>query len=212
MLDWFRIGAWFSDRGMEGLRDAISAGASERELADAVERGYVGLGGTTGIHFIGTTPMRNPAGGGAVAVSFVAAGGRRATSCFPEITATFWDHSGQVLRSFTVGEEPTPLYRDLHARRGRGVRRDRQAWSRPGATPAQVIEASGLIRRRVSRSSTTSCTATAAATFRRFLGIKMPAPVAVPEEPFEAGMMVVVQPNADRTCDGRAGVQAGNVC
>jgi Xaa-Pro dipeptidase len=38
-LDWFRIGAWLSDRGMEGLRGAIAPGASERELANAVERG-----------------------------------------------------------------------------------------------------------------------------------------------------------------------------
>ena len=74
-LDWFRIGAWLSDRGMEGLHDAIKPGVSERELADAIERGYVGLGGTTGIHFIGTTSMQNPQVGGAVAVSFVAARG-----------------------------------------------------------------------------------------------------------------------------------------
>ena len=59
-LDWFRIGAWLSDRGMEGLHNAIAPGVSERELANAVERGYVGEGGTTGIHFIGTTPMRDP--------------------------------------------------------------------------------------------------------------------------------------------------------
>ena len=33
-----------------------------------------------------------------------------------EISAAFWDYSGQVLRSFTVGSKPTtPLYRDLHA-------------------------------------------------------------------------------------------------
>ena len=34
---------------------------------------------------------------------------------FAEISAAFWDHSGQVLRSFAVGAEPPPLYRDLHA-------------------------------------------------------------------------------------------------
>ncbi len=113
-LDWFRIGAWLSDRGMEGLRNAIKPGVNERALADAVERGYVGLGGTTGIHFIGTTPMRDPQ---VAAPSQFHSSRRVATGdiVFSEITATFWDHSGQVLRSFTVGEEPTPLYRDLHA-------------------------------------------------------------------------------------------------
>ena len=31
-----------------------------------------------------------------------------------EITATFFDYGGQVLRSFAVGGDPTPLYRKLH--------------------------------------------------------------------------------------------------
>src|SRR5262249_36518974 len=113
-LDWFRIGAWLSDRGMAGLQGAIAPGVSERELANAVERGYVGLGGTTGIHFIGTTPMRAPQVG---APHQFHSSRRVATGdiVFSEITAAFWDHNGQVLRSFTVGEAPTPLYRDLHA-------------------------------------------------------------------------------------------------
>ncbi len=34
---------------------------------------------------------------------------------FSEISAQFFEHSGQVLRSYTVGVEPTQLYRDLHA-------------------------------------------------------------------------------------------------
>ena len=72
------------------------------------------LGGTTGIHFIGTTPMRDPQVAAPSQFPFA----RRVPAgdiVFAEITAAFWDHSGQVLRSFTVGEEPTPLYRDLHA-------------------------------------------------------------------------------------------------
>ena len=32
-----------------------------------------------------------------------------------EIATAFWEHPGQVLRSFAVGAEPTPLYRELHA-------------------------------------------------------------------------------------------------
>ena len=34
---------------------------------------------------------------------------------FAEISAAFWEHPGQVLRSFAVGAEPPPLYRALHA-------------------------------------------------------------------------------------------------
>ena len=142
-LDWFRIGAWLSDRGMEGLHVAIKPGVSERDLADAIEHGYVGLGGTTGIHFIGTTPMRDPR----VAAPSQFQSSRRVAVgdiVFSEITATFWDHSGQVLRSFTVGVEPTSLYRDLHAAADAAFDAIVRVL-RPGATPAQVIEASGVI-------------------------------------------------------------------
>ena len=59
-LDWLRIGAAFSDAGMTALRDGIKPGVSERELGNFIERAYVGEGGITGIHFIGTTPMRDP--------------------------------------------------------------------------------------------------------------------------------------------------------
>ena len=59
-IDWMRIGAALSDRGMLALRDGLRAGATERELSDVVERGYVALGGATVIHFIGVTPMAAP--------------------------------------------------------------------------------------------------------------------------------------------------------
>ena len=34
---------------------------------------------------------------------------------FTEVSAQFWEYPGQILRTFTVEAEPTPLYRDLHA-------------------------------------------------------------------------------------------------
>ena len=61
-----------------------------------------------------------------------------------EITAQFFDHGGQVLRSFTVGEEPTPLYRDLHAAADAALDAI-LAVLKAGATPAQVIAASHAI-------------------------------------------------------------------
>jgi len=44
-LDWMRIGAAMTDRGMLALREALRPGLSERDLADIVERAYVALGG-----------------------------------------------------------------------------------------------------------------------------------------------------------------------
>ncbi len=205
-LDWFRIGAWLSDRGMAGLRAAIRPGVSERALADAVERGYVGLGGTTGIHFIGTTPMSDPQ----VAAPSQFHSSRRVAAgdiVFSEITATFWDHSGQVLRSFTVGEEPTPLYRDLHAAADAAFDAI-VAVLRAGATPAQVIEASGVIEDAGFTVIDDILHGYGGGYFPPILGTRSRPGGPVPEEPFEAGMMVVVQPNVT-TRDGKAGVQTG---
>ncbi len=207
-LDWFRIGAWLSDRGMAGMQAAIRPGVSERELADAVERGYVGLGGTTGIHFIGTTSMRNPQ----VAAPSQFHSSRRVAAgdvVFAEITATFWDHPGQVLRSFSVGEDPTPLYRDLHAAADAAFDAI-VAVLRPGATPAQVIEASGVIEDAGFTVIDDILHGYGGGYFPPILGTRSRPGGPVPEEPFEAGMLVVVQPNVV-TRDGKAGVQTGEL-
>jgi len=207
-LDWFRIGAWLSDRGMAGLHAAIKPGVSERELADAVERGYVGLGGTTGIHFIGTTPMRDPS----VAAPSQFHSARRVAAgdiVFAEITATFWDHSGQVLRSVTVGEEPTPLYRDLHAAADATFDAIVKVLKH-GATPAQVIEASGVIEDAGFTVIDDILHGYGGGYFPPILGTRSRPGGPVPDEPFEAGMLVVVQPNVT-TRDGMAGVQTGEM-
>src|SRR5262249_55728030 len=36
-IDWLRIGAWLSDRGMAGLRDGLAVGLNERALGDLIE-------------------------------------------------------------------------------------------------------------------------------------------------------------------------------
>ena len=112
-IDWMRIGAALTDRGMAALCDGLRPGLSERELADLVERAYIALGGTNVIHFFGITPMTAPLLG--VPTQFVA--NRKVNAgdaVVAEISAAFWEHPGQVLRSFAVDAEPSPLYRDLH--------------------------------------------------------------------------------------------------
>jgi Xaa-Pro aminopeptidase len=207
-LDWFRLGAWLSDCGMAALHAAIAPGVGERELANAVERGYVGEGGATGIHFIGTTPMRDPQ----VAAPSQFHSSRRATPgdiVFAEITATFWDHGGQVLRSFTVGEPPIPLYRDLHAAADAAFDAV-AAVLRHGAMPAQVIEAAGVIEDAGFTVIDDLLHGYGGGYFPPILGSKSRPSASVPAEPFEAGMLVVVQPNVV-TRDGKAGVQTGEM-
>ena len=206
-LDWLRIGAHFSDLGMAALRDAIRPGVSERELGNAVERAYVGDGGTTGMHYIGTTPMA----ASDLAVPRQFATPRRLQAgdvVVAEITAAFWDHPGQVLRSFALGE-PTPLYRDLHATADAALDAI-AAVLKAGAMPAQVIEASGVIEAAGFTIIDDLLHGYGGGYLPPILGCKSRPAGPVPQEPFRAGQTVVIQPNVV-TPDRKAGVQVGEM-
>jgi Xaa-Pro dipeptidase len=207
-IDWMRIAAALTDRGMMALRDNLRPGLSERELADIVERAYIALGGTNVIHFFGVTPMTNPDLG--VPTQFV--GNRnvaRGDIVFAEISAAFWDYPAQALRSFTVGDEPTKLYRDLH------VVADATfdavaAVLKDGALPQQVVDASRLIEEAGFTIIDDLLHGYGGGYLPPILGCKSRPSAHVPDEPFRAGMIVVIQPNVVTT-DGKAGVQTGEM-
>jgi Xaa-Pro aminopeptidase len=207
-LDWLRIGATFSDRGMAGLRDGLAPGLTERQLGDLIERAYVADGGTNWIHYIGATAMAAPDVG--VPRQFPSTRKvQRGDVVFAEISASFWDHTGQVLRSFAVGAEPTPLYRKLHAVADAAF--DAIATVlKAGATPRQVIEASGVIEDSGFTIIDDLLHGYGGGYLPPILGSRSRPAGPIPEEPFRAGQTVVIQPNVT-TLDGRAGVQTGEM-
>jgi len=207
-IDWLRIGAALSDRGMSGLRDGLKPGLSERQLGDLIERTYVAEGGTNVIHYLGVTSMHDPQ----VPVPRQFPSTRRVRAgdaVVAEISAAFWDHSGQVLRSFAVGEEPPPLYRKLHRAADAafdaiaGVLKD-------GATPAQVIAASGVIEEAGFTIIDDLLHGYGGGYLPPILGSQSRPAGPIPEEPFRAGQTVVIQPNVV-TRDHKAGVQTGEM-
>jgi Xaa-Pro dipeptidase len=207
-IDWMRIGAALSDRGMLALRDGMRPGLTERELGDLVERAYVPLGGTTVIHFIGVTTMAKPQLG--VPTQF--ASSRRAAEgdiVFAEISAAFWDHPGQILRSFALGAEPTALYRDLHAAADAAFDAV-AAVLKDGVMPRQVIDAAGVIEDSGFTIIDDLLHGYGGGYLPPVLGSKSRPSAHVPDEPFRAGMVVVIQPNVV-TQDGKAGVQTGEM-
>ena len=147
-IEWLRLGAALSDAGFRELLDHTRPGLTERELANLVERAYVGRGGTTFIHYIGATSMAAPH----ICVPPQFASSRKVTPgdiVFCELSASWWDYAGQVLRAFTVGTEPTALYRDCTQRQKRLSTQLRERfiterrWRRSSTPPASSrIEAS----------------------------------------------------------------------
>jgi Xaa-Pro dipeptidase len=207
-LDWLRIGCELTDRAVDALGAAARPGVDERELGAVVEEAYVARGGSTHIHYFATTPMDRP--GIAVPSQWPSARVLEAGDALVcEISASWWDHPGQVLRTFTVEAEPTPLYRELHDVADAAFDAV-AARLRAGATAAELVDAGGVIE-------------DAGFTIRDdlvhgFVGGYLPPVLGsrsrmlgdVPDFTFAAGMTVVVQPNVV-TPDETAGVQTGEL-
>lgn len=211
---WLREGARLSDLGVAALERGLRVGMTEYELADLVERAYVPLGGTTHIHYFGVTSMVDPHR--CVPAQFGSVRRVREGDVLTlELSASYWGYPGQVLRTWTVAADPTPLYRRLHDTAEAalaamlGVLRD-------GARPADLAAAASVIE----DAGLTTCDDLVHGFGGGYLppviggGSRPHTPVA--DMTLRPGMTLVVQPNVV-TPDGRdgrdrrAGVQTGEL-
>lgn len=207
-LDWMRAGARLSDVGMLALAARLRSGLSEHELADIVERAYVPQGGTTQIHYFGVTSMAAP--DRCVPAQFTS--DRRVQTgdaVTLELSAQHWGYAGQVLRTFAVETEPTPLYRELHEVADAAFDAV-VATLRDGATPREVVDAAGLIEDAGFTIWDDLVHGYGGGYLPPVLGSRSRPAGPLPSQRFAAGMTVVVQPNVV-TRDGTAGVQTGEL-
>jgi len=207
-IEWLRTGAALSDAGFKALLEGTRPGMSERELANLVERAYVGQGGTTFIHYIGVTSMRDPRL--CVPPQFPSSRKTQAGDVvFCELSASWWDYAGQVLRSFTIGEEPTALYRELHATAEAAFDAVTAA-VRHGAMPQELLDASRLIEERGFTIYDDLVHGFGGGYFPPIIGSRSRPAGALPQVALEEDMTIVVQPNVV-TPDHKAGVQVGEL-
>ena len=207
-IEWLRVGCELTDRAVEALGAELRPGLTDNELADICERAYVPAGGRTHIHYFGITPMSEPA----VSVPAQWTSGRRvaagdAVSC--EISASFWDYTGQVLRTFAVAAEPTPRYREMHAvaeAAFEGVL-DRL---HPGTPAAELVRAAEVIEEAGYTTRDDLVHGFVGGYLPPVLGSRSRQLAPTPDLTLEAGMTLVVQPNVV-TEDETAGVQTGEL-
>ena len=207
-IDWLRIGAAFSDAGLAALVAGTQPGLTERELGNLVERAYVGEGGTTFIHYIGVTSMAAPQ----VFVPPQFHSSRKVQTgdmVFCELSGSFWDYSGQVLRSFTVDADPTPLYRDLHSAAEAAFDAVTSV-VRHGATMEEILQAASTIESRGFTVCDDLMHGFGGGYFPPILGTRSRPAGPLPKMTLEENMTVVVQPNVIAT-DRPAGVQVGEL-
>lgn len=207
-IDWLRIGAALSDLGLAALMRETRPGRTERELGNEIERAYVGHGGTTMIHFLGTTSMAKPH----IYVPPQHTSPRQVQEgdvVFCELSAYWWDYPGQILRTFTVGAEATPLYRDLYATADAAFDAVTKV-VRPGTTMEEILDASGVIERNGFTVCDDLMHGFGGAYMQPILGTRSRMAGPVPQMTLEENMTVVVQPNVI-TRDQTAGVQVGEL-
>ena len=207
-IDWMRIGAALSDLGQTALRAELRVGMTERELGNLVERAWVGRGGYTFIHFMGITPMASPN----LCVPTQHHSSRKVQAgdvLFTEFTSHFWDYPGQVLRSYTVAADPTPLYRKLYDTAEAAFDSVSKVL-RHGTTMQQIVDAAGVIEDAGLTLYDDLLHGFGGGYFPPILGCRSRPAGPLPDMTLEAGMTVVLQPNVI-TPDQKAGVQVGEL-
>ena len=211
-IDWLKIGAAMSDAGLAALLAGTDPGMTERELAALVESAYVSCGGTTAIHYIGVTSMAKPH----IHVPPQHPSPRKVQKgdvVFCELSASWWDYAGQVLRTFTVGADATPLYRDLH-HAAEAAFDAVTAVVRHGTKMQELIDAANVIE----ASGFTVCDdlmhGYGGGYLQPILGSGSRPAGPLPDMRLEENMTVVVQPNVttrEEKRKARAGVQVGEL-
>jgi Xaa-Pro aminopeptidase len=201
-----RQAAAMSDRSVAALAAQARPGLREHELARIVEDAYLDDGGVNGIHFMITTSMRQPHGG--VPQQYMSERiVQRGDVLVTEISTSYWGYSGQILRTFCIGEGPTPEYERLHAVAEEAFERV-AAVVKDGTTLDAVLDAAEVVHER------------GYTIYDDFLhGANQLPPIvrtrqtyrgAPPDFRFQEDMCLVIQPNVV-TADGLRGVQFGEM-
>lgn len=205
-VSWFRLAARLADRSIDALSQQIAPGLSERDLVKIVEGAFLPFGGVNGIHYFAVNAMANPeycVPRQHPSTRRVAVGDVITT----EITVNFFDYGGQVLRTFSVGERLSPLYRELHDVADSAY----QAMASclvPGVHVSKLVEASHVIEDAGFTTYDDLVHGYGGGYLAPILGSSSRTNEPVPDMVLEQGMMLVVQPNVVTT-DQRAGVQTG---
>ncbi|MDE3102747.1 MAG: aminopeptidase P family protein [Chloroflexota bacterium] len=203
-LERVRIAARFTDLAMAALEREVRPGLREDQLAAIVEGAYAREGGTHGIHFMATTPMRAPEIGVPAQIPsrrLIQAGDVLIT----EISADHWGYSGQIHRAYAIGEPPTEPYQRMHDAAVECYERV-VAVLRDGATAADVVDAAAVVHERGYTLYDDLCHGMSQ--LAPILRTRPTAHGAIPDFTFRSDMVVVVQPNVV-TADARMGMQVG---
>jgi Xaa-Pro aminopeptidase len=135
-----------TDQSIQALAEELREGMREDEIPAIIESVYLKQGGYAGIHFMSSMPMRNP--DFPVPSQFHSSRKLQKGDCLiTEISGAYSGYSGQIHRTFSIGEGPTAEWRKMHDAAIEafetlaGVIKD-------GATTTEAEEAAEIIHKR----------------------------------------------------------------
>jgi Xaa-Pro aminopeptidase len=207
-IDWVRVAAGMTDDAVRALQAGAAPGVDELQLSDLAQRAYVPRGGTTHIHYFAATSMSEP--GMSVPAQYPSTRRLSAGDALVcEISASYWEYSGQLLRTFAVAGDPSSLYRELHEVADAAF--DAIAGRlRAGVTAAELVAASAVIEEAGFTIRDDLVHGFVGGYFPPVLRTRSRSLTPVPDFTYASGMTVVVQPNVV-TPDEMAGVQTGEL-
>ncbi|HEX4411367.1 MAG TPA: M24 family metallopeptidase [Xanthobacteraceae bacterium] len=208
-LRWLELAADLTDLAITALFDIARPGLNERELSALVQTPYLPYGATNFIHYFQTSAM--DASDAAVPRQYPS--GRKLAKgdvLSTELSVDYWTYTGQVLRTFFVGTEPTSLYKELHAVADSVLDRI-IGLIRPGVHVESLVDASREIEDAGFTIIDDLIHGYGGGYLPPVLGSKSrSAAGTLPDMTLKAGMALVVQPNVV-TKDWNDGVQTGNL-
>jgi Xaa-Pro aminopeptidase len=112
-IERLRIASKLTDDSMQALASELRPGLREDELAAIIEPVYLKQGGYAGIHFMTSMPMHEP--NFPVPAQHQSNRVLQVGDCLiTEISGYYWGYGGQIHRTYSLGEGPTPKWQRLH--------------------------------------------------------------------------------------------------
>jgi Xaa-Pro dipeptidase len=113
-IERIRLASKLTDQSIQALAENLKVGLREDELPAIIEPVYLKAGGYAGIHFMSSMPMRDP--DFPVPSQFHSRRKlQKGDVLITEISGAYSGYSGQIHRTFSIGEGPTPEWQKMHA-------------------------------------------------------------------------------------------------
>jgi Xaa-Pro dipeptidase len=145
-IERIRLASKLTDQSIQALAENLKEGLREDEIPAIIEPVYLKAGGYAGIHFMSSMPMRDP--DFPVPSQFHSRRKlQKGDALITEISGAYSGYSGQIHRTFSIGEGPTPEWQKMHDAAMEAFDVLSRA-IKDGATTTEAEEAAEIIHKR----------------------------------------------------------------